>query len=147
MAFSLDAQHLLSVSRDRRWSLFTKQIDADTFELSATVDKKTSIHTRIIWCCNWTHDSKYFATGSRDGLLVIWKKTDEAASESLVDRYRAASQPLNLKGESVTAVAFAPDVVVDTYLVAVGLDTGVVILYTWDCANFKQLLLLDIRCV
>jgi elongator complex protein 2 len=71
MSFSPNNQYLLSVSRDRRWSLFENQRSGDNdpnnFVMVATTDKKNGIHGRIIWCCAWSHDSKYFVTGSRDG--------------------------------------------------------------------------------
>lgn len=63
MKFSPDSNNLLSVSRDRRWSLFSKTMDGN-FELVATTDKKTGVHSRIIWTCAWSHDSNYFATGN-----------------------------------------------------------------------------------
>lgn len=37
----------------------------------ATTDKSNGLHTRIIWCCAWTHDSVAFGTGSRDGKVTI----------------------------------------------------------------------------
>lgn len=32
----------------------------------AQTGKDTAIHTRIIWSCDWTPDSRYFVTSSRD---------------------------------------------------------------------------------
>lgn len=32
----------------------------------AYTDKKSSLHTRIIWTCAWSHDDHYFITVSRD---------------------------------------------------------------------------------
>lgn len=63
LKFSPDSNHLLSVSRDRRWSLFSKT-PINSFELFATTDKNTAVHSRIIWTCAWTHDSTFFATGT-----------------------------------------------------------------------------------
>lgn len=62
LQFSPDSSHLLSVSRDRRWTLFSRN-EKDEFELVSTTNKATAVHTRIIWTCSWSHDSKYFATG------------------------------------------------------------------------------------
>ena len=74
LAFSPDSQHLLSVSRDRRWTLYRRQQGADSFDMVASTDKTNGVHTRIIWCCAWTPDSKAFGTGSRDGKVDIREK-------------------------------------------------------------------------
>ena len=39
-----------------------------SFVLAAKMDKSIypHVHSRIIWSCSWTHDDKFFATGSRD---------------------------------------------------------------------------------
>lgn len=136
LAFSPDSQYLLSVSRDRRWSLFLRK-ENDSFELIATVDKKTSIHTRIIWCCAWTGDSKYFVTGSRDGTAVIWSKNE--------DNQYIGSKFLELKNESVTALAVAPEIVSSNYIIAVGLESGIIQLHNWTIAHCQILISLDRR--
>nr|XP_022902436.1 probable elongator complex protein 2 [Onthophagus taurus] len=130
MSFSPNCNYLLSVSRDRRWSLFEKT-DENKFEIVATTDKKTGIHSRIIWCCNWSHDSKYFATGSRDGKVVIWTKNEEKPVENVLGKVEAASKPLENK-ESVTAVGFGP--VLDNngcYIIAIGFENGEIHVYKW----------------
>lgn len=37
-----------------------------SFSLYANTSKDTAVHTRIIWSCDWSSDSKYFVTSSRD---------------------------------------------------------------------------------
>lgn len=122
LKFSPDNQYLLSVSRDRRWSLFQKK---EQFELIACTDKKTCLHARIIWCCSWSPDSKYFVTGSRDGKVIIWN-LDQILGNQLFGNI------LDLKKESITAVDIAPKKTVNgEYLVAVGFETGKISVYCW----------------
>ena len=69
MVFSPDGQYLLSVSRDRRWSLISVNKEAETFALISTVEA----HARIIWCADWSYDASFFVTASRDRILKTWK--------------------------------------------------------------------------
>ncbi|KAJ8935251.1 hypothetical protein NQ318_011497, partial [Aromia moschata] len=142
LQFSPDSNHLLSVSRDRRWSLFTRN-EQDQFELVATTTKSTGIHARIIWACCWSHDSKYFATGSRDGKVVVWTVNEEKEKTTALGQCEAASTVLELPNESVTAVAFAPDLVSGAYLVAVGVESGEIRLYKWVPEQWKEVLVLS----
>ncbi|KAK7867755.1 hypothetical protein R5R35_002257 [Gryllus longicercus] len=120
LSFSPDGKYLLSVSRDRLWTLFQ---DSETgFELISKTNNKTGLHSRIIWTCAWSADSKYFATGSRDGKLCIWKPEIGEPKNMCV---------LELKGTSITAVAFQPNTSDQKYLLAIGLETGDIILYCW----------------
>ena len=68
------------------------------YSLYFKTDKKTSIHARIIWACDWSSDSKYFVTVGRDKKCVVW---------SLEDKKSISSEPLLLPN-SATAVAFQP---------------------------------------
>lgn len=116
LAFSPNDKYLLSVSRDRRWSLFN--FDDGKYDLVAASLKKDSLHGRIIWCCAWTHDSKYFATGSRDGKIGIWSENVHLNKPFLP----VTSFEANI---SVTALAFAPITLsLDEYILAIGFENG-----------------------
>lgn len=134
LAFSPDSKKLLSVSRDRTWSLFEYNENKNSFIIISKSDKRTGIHARIIWCCAWTHDSIYFATGSRDGKLVIWDQHDQNVNNEIT--YYAKTDPLVVPEKSFTAVAFASTVINNnssSYLLAVGTECGNISLYNWSC--------------
>lgn len=115
MEFSPNNRYLVSVSRDRRWSLF--EYNDNTYNLIAASSKKDSLHTRIIWCCSWTHDSSLFATGSRDGKIGIWSPT-------ITNNKIVPVTSLDLK-DSVTAVSFSVRSIAEySYILAIGYETG-----------------------
>lgn len=151
LAFSPDNTFLLSTSRDRRWALFSAATINDTtteFKLIAQPDKSNGIHGRIIWTCAWTHDSQYFATGSRDGKCVLWHKGDTAATDNSSSLGPVRSvHVLELKNESITALAFGrrPPKSTGEYLAAVGTDTGSIRIYGVDIVGscWTELLLLN----
>lgn len=136
MKFSPNNRWLLSVSRDRRWTLFEND-ESDTgvaisnYKLVATTDKKSGIHSRIIWSCDWTHDSKYFATSSRDGKAVAWQRSD-CDSNSSLQNYSALSTLELAKTDSVTTIAFASCLAPNNtdYLAAIGLENGLIQILT-----------------
>lgn len=144
MKFSPNNKYLISVSRDRKWTLFENKSDNDNFnyQIIARPDKTNGIHSRIIWSCDWSHDSKLFITTSRDGKCVVWgfNEVMEKIESSLGNCFAVAIN--ELAGESITAVAFAPsyyDNIKGEYLIALGLESGKIYLYKFNNKNITQL--------
>ncbi|XP_076864846.1 elongator complex protein 2 [Brachyhypopomus gauderio] len=135
MAFSPDGRQLLAVSRDRTWSLWRRDdpgpdSSESCFSLHAHTTKDTAVHTRIIWSCDWSFDNKYFVTSSRDKKVIIWGGCDGGV-EDKGGPYRPRSSILDV-GDSATAVTFCPLLLSDRcYLLAVGLESGRILLYKW----------------
>ncbi|KAH8280565.1 hypothetical protein KR018_010268 [Drosophila ironensis] len=140
MSFSPDARYLLSVSRDRRWCLYEREDASAGYQLVASTDKSNGVHTRIIWSCDWSHDGQYFVTSSRDGKVVVWQK-GEGTKESSLNGWHTAGI-LELKNESITAVAFSRDYqngTDGTYILALGTESGHVKLYQLTKGEWKLL--------
>ncbi|CAJ0893575.1 5486_t:CDS:10, partial [Entrophospora sp. SA101] len=94
--FSHNDEYLLTVSRDRSWTLFKRCNET---------------HGRIIWDCSWSHDDKLFATASRDKTVKFWIEDlakDEGANDVNDNWNCVATIKLN---EAVTAVDFSPIIV------------------------------------
>ncbi|KAH8237282.1 hypothetical protein KR038_008983 [Drosophila bunnanda] len=145
LSFSPDARFLVSVSRDRRWCLYEKQQDSTAgYQLVASTDKSNGVHARIIWSCDWSHDGQYFVTSSRDGKVVAWRKGDDdniTKESSSLNGWQAAAV-LELKNESITAVAFSQDYLNgtnDTYIVALGTESGLIKIYQLVKGEWKLL--------
>ncbi|XP_065839908.1 elongator complex protein 2-like [Oscarella lobularis] len=115
-------ERLLTVSRDRTWSLWRREED-NHFELEYRAEKKAAGHSRIIWTCSWSLDDLYFATGSRDKKVIVWGFDER--------KWIPASPPLEAS-DSVTALDFSPrKSPQDKYTLAIGLESGQLFLYTW----------------
>jgi elongator complex protein 2 len=91
------------------------------YELLHATNKKDSIHTRIIWSCSWSNDSKYFVSGSREGKVVVWK---------VEGGVQPIGEQLTLK-QAATALDFLqlPN---ESYIIAVGCENGTIFLYQWS---------------
>ena len=132
MAFSPCSKMLLCVSRDRTWSLHSLarvEGGAVSGTMLASTDKKTAVHTRLIWSCGWTHDSKYFATASRDKKVVMWGKGEGV--------WGKVGEVLILP-DSVTAVTVSGDMCGEGYVVAAGLESGAVHVLSWDTLVWRE---------
>ena len=127
LSFSPDGAKLLSVSRDRTWAVHERDGDGPMLKTVA----KGSGGSRILWTCDWSPDSRYFVTGSRDKRVIVWE-SDPSQSAS----YRISGQPLECS-DSVTAVAFCPTLLSPpgVYVLAIGLDSGHIVIHSWNSTN------------
>ena len=109
----------------------------EKFQLIGFSDKKTSIHTRIIWSCSWSPDSKYFITGSRDKKIVSWGREDPSSAGDSAEQWSSVGKLLETSN-SVTAVAFSPKIQLqDEYTVAAGYENGEIEIYSWKAGTGK----------
>ncbi|XP_027197839.1 elongator complex protein 2 [Dermatophagoides pteronyssinus] len=126
--FSPDDSLLLSVSRDRTWSLFNVQ--NSEYRRIAFSDKNTGIHSRIIWDCAWTPDSKNFLTGSRDKTIIRWYLNDKNETEIQSKEKIPFDHPVT--SLDVHSKVFHEN---NHYLVCVGLENGNLSLHTIDISS------------
>ncbi|XP_028908873.1 elongator complex protein 2 isoform X1 [Ornithorhynchus anatinus] len=154
LAFSPDDKFLLAVSRDRNWSLWKKLDETSsqsesTFSLYACTNKNTTGHSRIIWSCDWSPDSKYFFTGSRDKKVIVWGtcSADALSGDKGSEGLGPCSSVLDA-GDAVTALSVNRTCTLEGRdIVAVGLECGKILVYTWKATDQKSPLNDWIKCV
>lgn len=96
LKFSPNDNYLLSVSRDRTWSLSerTGQL-RNAYKLLCGTTKSNASHERIIWDCCWTYDSDYFMTVSRDKKAILWSVAGVVSSLGI----NKSKEPMIQQGE------------------------------------------------
>ncbi|CAG8651828.1 27661_t:CDS:10 [Gigaspora margarita] len=116
--FSHSDKLILSVSRDRTWSLFEKceGNEATPYKFIS----KNKAHARIIWDCSWSHDDLLFATASRDKTIKIWNRETTSQSQDQNQWHCITTLKFN---DAVTAIDFAPR------FIAIGLENGQILCY------------------
>ncbi|CAH9062156.1 unnamed protein product [Cuscuta epithymum] len=130
MEFSHDDKYLLSVSRDRHFSVFSIKhtVSDDTAYQLVT---KQEAHKRIIWACSWNPYRHEFATGSRDKTVKIWAVESEASAKQLL-----TLPPFN---SSVTALSWIGLNRHNNHgLLAVGMENGLIELWSLQNARGKD---------
>ncbi|KAG5418996.1 ELP2 [Candida metapsilosis] len=128
LKFSPDGKYLLAVSRDRQFSLW-ELIDDAEFKL---VELNAKAHSRIIWDCSWLNGTS-FVTVSRDKQMKFWKVEDKV---TLVNSLKLE--------EPITAVSvFKGKTDASLSIIALGLESGQISVYTTDGNDFKLIVSFD----
>ncbi|GFN75662.1 elongator complex protein 2 [Plakobranchus ocellatus] len=134
MAFNHQGNCLLAVSRDRTWVLYRESAPKQ-YSIEASVNKKTSSHSRIIWSCAWTHDDKFFLTASRDKTMSVWSVDTVSQSQQSEESVLKPAASLTLP-DAVTAVSAAPVAFKgERYMMATGLESGHVSIHLWSAGK------------
>ena len=128
LSFSPDNKFLLAVSRDRKWSVWERNFDDNTFILKCKNEKP---HTRIVWDSDWAPQEfgNTFVTCARDRTIKLWTFDNDSNDYKLVDSVK--------HDKPVTAVAIYPTLIDGKILVAAGLEDGSVFLYNFGGEKFE----------
>jgi elongator complex protein 2 len=123
LEFSPDGQFLMSVSRDRQFSLWKIVNEkAGKFEL---LELNAKAHSRIIWDCSWAPSNPYgnfVVTASRDKQIKLWQVKDKVEAISAIKLQ-----------DAVTSVSCYRSGLLDTkILLAVGFENGDISLFSVD---------------
>ncbi|KAI9864596.1 MAG: hypothetical protein M1813_003085 [Trichoglossum hirsutum] len=114
LCFSGDDQHLLSVGRDRQWSVFKRALDQGAIYKLSNSNPKA--HSRMILDAAWApvQAGRIFATAGRDKLVKIWEYQE---SEFICKHTITSPVP-------VTAVDFLQVLTSSTLCLAYGTEDG-----------------------
>ena len=115
LRFSGDDRYLLSVGRDRQWSVFERDfMNAETYTRATSNPKG---HTRMIMSASWApvNAGRIFATASRDKAAKIWK---------LIQGSEATCSKTMTFTSAITALDIASRIIHNKLLVAVGSESG-----------------------
>jgi elongator complex protein 2 len=125
LAFSPDDHYLLSVGRDRQWSLFAREADSSSTYVPFATDPKG--HSRMILGCSWAPTSMgiVFATAGRDRAVKIWR-VDGADVKNVASISSTAP---------VTAIAFAPQVQASQSSLAFACEEGSIAIVRLDTSD------------
>eukprot|EP00252_Welwitschia_mirabilis_P027284 TRINITY_DN9322_c0_g3_i1.p1 TRINITY_DN9322_c0_g3~~TRINITY_DN9322_c0_g3_i1.p1 ORF type:complete len:854 (-),score=210.17 TRINITY_DN9322_c0_g3_i1:1-2562(-) len=129
MEFSSDDCYLLSVSRDRHFSVI--QLEQKDDVVGHKIIARQDAHKRIIWSCSWKKGAYVFATGSRDKTVKIWNVENVSEKGRSVNAIAVLPQ---FSG-SVTAVSWAPPTEFAEDLLAVGMENGRIELWKLDLGS------------
>ena len=124
LRFSANDRYLLSVGRDRRWSVFVRDMtDKAVYKTHSTNPKG---HSRMILGGSWAPPpTNIFATGGRDKTLKIWiEQGDNFENKTSIDISAA-----------VTAVDFLNSSYNEQLVVAAGTEAGDIFIYTLEAAE------------
>ena len=126
LRFSPDDKMLVSVSRDRQWTVFERDSNSQMYNLRESHPKG---HTRMILGAAWAPSAagRAFVTAGRDKYVKLW------AAEN--DKFQLKT---SIEAQSsVTCVEFLPRVCGNLIVLAAGSENGDVLLYSFDSSTFS----------
>lgn len=132
-------QYLLSVGRDRQWTVF-KRIEGKNLELYQAMPKA---HTRMILDATWSPIGNYpfFATAGRDKTVKLWSHNTSQTSERNSDGNplkRAFELCTTLtRPSAVTAIDMTCDLEDCFAILAVGEEDGTISIHTFEIQSLK----------
>jgi elongator complex protein 2 len=134
LRFSPSGDKLVSVGRDRAWSVFGRDISGKW----ALLERRDKAHTRIIYDCAWMpvteSGGKTFLTVSRDKNLKIWEQI-VGDSDTVTWSCKATVKfPL-----PITAVDVLGEVVTGRCWILTGLENGALELYTAETGKWETM--------
>lgn len=113
LRFSWDDQYLLSVGRDRQWTIFSRNAEDGKIYTQAAANPKG--HSRMILDCAWAPTAKrVFATAGRDKTIKFWRRDN---SDATCEQTISTTAP-------VTAVDFLPFELEGSVVIAYGTEEG-----------------------
>lgn len=131
LSFSDDDRYLLSVGRDRQWAVFVRSDqDPTTFNKYATNPKG---HSRMILGAAWAPAATtepVFATAGRDKSVKIWQKAKDEDSFLCQTTIALTS--------AVSAIAFLSSPYKNSYVLAVGEDSGAISIHRIDVQSLDS---------
>lgn len=138
------AQFLLSVGRDRQWTVFHRQHDTPNLEIYQAMPKA---HTRMILDAAWSpsKDYTFFATAGRDKTVKLWSlSAPPTESQSNGNAAPLTSPQFTLKltiprPSAVTAIDIISDPDSSSYhaMLAVGEEGGAISVHTLDMRTLE----------
>jgi len=113
LEFSPDDNYLLSVGRDRQWTVFERDFEQNVYKV-LNFDPKG--HARMILDCSWAPGDigRVFATAGRDKTVKVWCMSD---SEVSCSKTMTEDAP-------VTALSFGSRLHGESVRLAYGMETG-----------------------
>lgn len=128
LVFSKCEQYIASASRDRQLGVFKLNPDTNLYETFWI----NLVHSRLLYCLQFSDDSKFIVTGSRDKSIKIFAigATEVEAVASL--KFGAGVSAVEFCSNRLEEIASEKIEEKNGYLIWVGLETGEIKLCVFD---------------
>lgn len=138
--------HLLSVGRDRQWTLFQLSSKDDGRREMKVVQAMPKAHTRMILdcACIMVGPQLFFATAGRDKSIKLWLNAEEDSGDPDVggsnEQPRFSNCGTIVRSNAITAVDFTSTSDNRFAVLAAGEEDGAVSIHIFDAHNSLELI-------